>query len=59
MLCLLLVGRRMKRKANKNKKEEEKEKREAARGFFSKAGARFTLLAVPGRIFVAFRCNKG
>jgi hypothetical protein len=47
MLYLLLVGRKMKRK----------QKNKAARGFFPRASARYTLLAVPGRLFVAVRCN--
>jgi hypothetical protein len=46
-LCLLLVGRRIKRK----------EKREVDRGFFPRARAGHALLAVLGGIFMPVRCN--
>jgi hypothetical protein len=48
MLCLLLVGRRKKIKIKK---------REAAGGFFPKAGGETYLAAVPGGIFMAVRHN--
>jgi hypothetical protein len=47
MFCLLLVGRR------KKKREREKQQRT----FFTGPKARHTLLAVLGGIFVAVRCN--
>jgi hypothetical protein len=36
---------------------EKKKKKEAARGFLPRAGGWHILLAVPGGIFVAVRCN--
>jgi hypothetical protein len=51
MLCFLLVGRR--RKEEKKRKSNEK----WPETFFPGPDARHTLMAVPGRIFMAFRCN--
>jgi hypothetical protein len=50
-LCLLLFGRRMKRK------EKIRKKSEAAGDFFPRTRAVYNFLAVPGRIFAAVRCN--
>jgi hypothetical protein len=49
MLCLLLVGKTMKRRKEKEKRSDW--------GLFSQGRAGHTLLAVMGRIFVAIRCN--
>jgi hypothetical protein len=56
MVCLLLVGRRMKRegKGREGKGREGK----GVRGFFPKATAGHTLLVVQGMIFMTVSCNS-